>query len=195
MFKFNTYISRPFMKLNGIQMGKNVKLIGLPFIFRFPKASISIGSDCIIRSNFWSNLLGLYQRTIIIAKQEGCIRIGNDVGISGSTLYAWNRISVGDHTRIGANCKILDSDLHPLDMDDRNADNFDAVKTAPVSIGPSCFIGCNCLILKGVTIGEGAVIGAGSVVTKDIPPFAVAAGNPAKVIRINDHDKVKVSKV
>ena len=183
MFKFNTYLPRPLIALNGVKLGKHTKLIGWPFIFRFPKASVEIGENCIIRSNFWSNLLGLYQRTIIIAKREGRIRIGNDVGISGSTVYAWNSIEIGDHTRIGANCKIMDTDMHALDLEDRNADNFDAVKTAPIRIGESCFIGCNSLILKGVTIGEGAVIGAGSVVTRDVPAFAVAAGNPARVIK------------
>lgn len=183
MFKFNTYITRPFIRLNGVRFGANNRLIGWPFIFRFPKASIEIGDGCIIRSNFWSNLLGLYQRTIIIAKRQGKIKIGNNVGISGSTIYAWDSITIGDRTMIGANCKIFDSDLHPLDPADRNSDNFDAVKTAPITIGPDCFIGCNCLILKGVSIGEGAVIGAGSVVTKDIPAFSTAAGNPARIIR------------
>lgn len=183
MFKFNTYMTRPFMKLNGVKFGENNRLIGWPFIFRFPNASIEIGDGCIIRSNFWSNLLGLYQRTIIVAKYKGKIKIGNNVGISGSTIYAWDSITIGDRTMIGANCKILDSDLHPLDPADRNPDNPDAVKTAPVCIGPDCFIGCNCLILKGVTIGEGAVIGAGSVVTKDVPAFSTAAGNPAGIIR------------
>ena len=183
MFKFNTYLERPFYLLNGVKIGKKVKLIGWPCIFRFPGSSIEIGDGCLIRSNFWSNLLGLYQRTIIIAKRGGKIRIGNNVGISGSTVYAWNEIVIGDDTLIGANCKIIDSDLHPIDPEERLSSNTDAVKTAPISIGRNCFIGCNCLILKGVTIGDNCVIGAGSVVTKDIAANTVAAGNPAKAIR------------
>ena len=71
MFKFNTFLERPFFKLNGIIIGKRVKLIGWPFIFRFSGSEIEIGDGCIIRSNFWSNLIGLYQRTIIIAKRGG----------------------------------------------------------------------------------------------------------------------------
>ncbi len=183
MFKLNTYLPRPLFKLNGVKIGKNVKMIGWPCIFRFPGAGIDIGDGCLIRSNFWSNLIGLYQRTIIVAKRGAEISIGKNVGISGSTIYAWDHISIGDNTLIGANCKILDSDLHPLDAEDRNSNNWDAVKTAPISIGANCFIGCNCLILKGVTIGDNSVIGAGSVITKDIPANSVAAGNPAKIIR------------
>ena len=184
MFKFNTFLERPLFKLNGIQMGKGIKLIGWPFIFRFPGSEIKIGNGCIIRSNFWSNLIGLYQRTIIIAKKGGKIRIGKNVGISGATVYAWNHIEIGDNTLIGANCKILDSDLHPIDPENRlKADYADYVKTAPVVIGKNCFIGCNSLILKGVTIGDNSTIGAGSVVTKNIPANVIAAGNPAKVIR------------
>ena len=183
MFKFNTWLERPLFKLNGIKIGKNVKLIGWPCIFRFPGASIEIGDNCLIRSNFWSNLLGLYQRTIIIAKRGGTVKIGKNVGISGSTVYAWDHIEIGDNTLIGANCKLMDTDLHPIQIEDRNENNWDAVKTAPIVIGKNCFIGCNCLILKGVTIGDGCVIGAGSVVTKNIPPYTVAAGNPANVIK------------
>ncbi|MBV8923397.1 DapH/DapD/GlmU-related protein, partial [Bradyrhizobium sp.] len=54
---------------------------------------------------------------------------------------------------------------------------------APVVIADKVWIGFNASILKGVTIGEGAVVGACSVVTRDVPPFAVVAGNPARVIR------------
>ena len=185
MLKFNTFLERPLFKLNGIKIGKRVKLIGWPFIFRFPQSEIEIGDDCIIRSNFWSNLIGLYQRTIIIAKRGGKIIIGKNVGISGATIYAWNHIEIGDNTIIGANCKILDSDLHPVEPENRlKSDYTDYVKTAPIFIGKNCFIGCNTLILKGVAIGDNSTVGAGSVVTKNIPANVIAAGNPAKVIKL-----------
>jgi acetyltransferase-like isoleucine patch superfamily enzyme len=53
----------------------------------------------------------------------------------------------------------------------------------PVKINDRVWIGFNSIILKGVTIGEGGIVGAGSVVTKDVPPYTIVAGNPARVIR------------
>jgi len=57
------------------------------------------------------------------------------------------------------------------------------VVTKQISIADDVWIGANCVVTAGVTIGKHAVIGAGSVVTKDIPPFSVAVGNPARVIK------------
>jgi len=67
---------------------------------------------------------------------------------------------------------------------------MNAISRGDISIGSDVWIGSNVIILSGVTIGDGAVIGAGAVVTKDIPPYAVAAGVPAKVIksRFSDED-------
>ena len=92
MSKVNSYLRRLGLKLNRVTYGKGLKLGGWPLIFRFPQARIKIGRDCGINSNFISNLIGLYQRTIIIARGKGKIRIGDHVGISGTTIYARERI-------------------------------------------------------------------------------------------------------
>ena len=88
----------------------------------------------------------------------------------------------------------MDSDLHPLSAKRRfeDAKNFadgvfpdvyNNIPNAPVKIEDAVWIGVNCTILKGVTIGEGSVVGAGSVVTKNVPPWTIVAGNPARIIR------------
>lgn len=70
---------------------------------------------------------------------------------------------------------ILENNYH------NSADN--AIRTAPVTVEDRVWIGCNVIVLSGVTIGTGSIIAAGSVVTKDVPPHSLVAGNPAKVIR------------
>ena len=143
-----------------------------------------IGDDCIIKSSFLSNLVGLYSRTIIVTRtSDARITIGNNVGISGATIYARKEISVGDNTNIGGNVKILDNDFHPLEVEARLADDKERIGTKPIRIGKNCFIGCNSIILKGTVLGDGCVVGAGAVVSGTFEENSVIAGNPARVIR------------
>ena len=67
----------------------------------------------IINSDFVSNMVGLYQRSIIVARYGGQVSIGSGCGISGSTIYAMQEITIGDNVLIGGNCKIIDNDFHP----------------------------------------------------------------------------------
>jgi len=130
-----------------------------------------------------TNLLGLYQRTIIIARYGGIINIGENTGISGSTIYSMSKISIGDNCIIGANCKIVDNDFHPLDPQKRIAEKFTDIRKKPIQIGNNCFIGMNSIILKGSVIGNNCVIGAGSVVAGIFQDNVIIAGNPAKIIK------------
>ena len=92
-------------------------------IFNKGGAKLVIGDNCVIKSSFLSNLVGLYSRTIIVTRtSEAEIYIGNNVGISGATIYARKGISIGDNTNIGGNVKILDNDFHPIEIEARNAD-------------------------------------------------------------------------
>lgn len=130
-------------------------------------------------------MIDLWQRSVIIARNGGRIKIGDDVSMSGVTIYAFKHIEIGDHTIIGANTKIFDSDFHPIDPQIRLVNEDDKEHTAmkETIIGKNVFIGCNVLILKGVHIGDNSVIGAGSVVSKDVPPDCIAAGNPATIMK------------
>lgn len=168
----------------GIRFGSHLKLQGFPILFSKSRGGIVFGNDVTIKSSFLSNLLGLYQRTVMVARTpEARIVVGDDVGMSGVTIYARDSIQIGSHTRIGANTKIMDNDFHPVDPQLRMACSNKNMGVRPVVIGENVFIGCNCLILKGSKIGDNTTIGAGSVVTGNIPPNCVAAGNPAKVIK------------
>lgn len=182
MFKSNYF--KLFMKFNKIQFGKNLNLYGIPVIFKKKGSQLKIGKNCSIKSSFLSNLIGLNHRAIIVTRtEEAKINIGNNVGISGATIYARKGITIGDNTLIGGNVKILDNDFHPIEIEARNIDDKSMIKSKEVIIGENCFIGCNSIILKGTQIGNGSVVGAGSVVSGKFPENVVIAGNPAKVMR------------
>lgn len=72
-------------------------------------------------------------------------------------------------------------DLYSIKVPSGNLKSFECIK--PVMVGNDVWIGCDVTILDGVKIGDGAVIGAGAIVTKDVPPYAIVAGIPAKIIR------------
>ena len=179
------------MRAMKVKFGKKLLLKGVPVIYNKDGAELSIGDNCTIKSSFLSNLVGLYSRTIIVTRRSGSyIRIGNNVGISGATIYARKGITIGDNTAIGGNCKILDNDFHPIDWETRNqylldpnGGDADVVPAREIWIGKNCFIGCNSIILKGVILGDGCVVGAGSVVTGKFEAGSIIAGNPAKVIK------------
>lgn len=182
MFKSNYF--KLFMKFNKVKFGENLNLYGIPVIFKKNGSQLNIGENCTIKSSFLSNLVGLSQRTIIVSRTEDAkINIGNNVGISGATIYARKSISIGDNTLIGGNVKIFDNDFHPIEVEARNLDKKEKIGTREVIIGKNCFIGCNALILKGTKIGDGSVVGAGSIVCGEFPSGVVIAGNPARVVK------------
>lgn len=172
------------MKVMKIQYRKGLLLKGIPVIFNKKGATMEFGENVVVKSSFLSNLVGLYQRTIIVTRtSEAVIRIGNNVGISGATIYARQKIEIGDNTCIGGNTKILDNDFHPLEIEARNADIKEKIGTKPIKIGKNCFIGCNALILKGTELGDGCVVGAGAVVSGKFEAGSILAGNPARTMR------------
>ena len=178
------FVYKFFYKFLGIKFGKDFSLKGFPIIFASEGASIICGDSVHINSSFFSNLIGLYQRTVIVARTKGArINIGNNVGLSGVTLYARKGITIGDNCRIGANTKILDNDFHPVNPKKRLESSNTNMDVRPIVIGNNVFIGCNSIVLKGAEIGANTTIGAGSVVCGIIPANCVAAGNPAKVIK------------
>lgn len=102
-------------------------------------------------------------------------------------------ITIGNFCSIGPEVLIFGQADHPTDLPSTypfrtllfapEAGNRDAVTRGGVAIGSDVWIGARAMILSGVSIGHGAVIGAGAVVTRDVPPYAIAVGNPARVVR------------
>lgn len=189
--KMNSNWFKLIMKMTKVEFGKNLLLKGVPIIFNKKGASLKIGKNVIIKSSFLSNLVGLYSRTIIVTRSsEAKIVIGDNVGISGATIYARKGIYIGENTCIGGNCKILDNDFHPIEVELRNKLLFDAnggnsnlIPSKEIKIGKNCFLGCNSIILKGTVLGDGCVVGAGAVVAGKFEDNCVIVGNPAKVIK------------
>ncbi len=110
------------------------------------------------------------------------IYIGSHTYINRNTfLDAISSLTIGQNCAIGPECYITD---HDHGLDPAFPPLSQPMVAKPTPIGNSVWIGAHVTILKGVNIGDKAVIGAGSVVTKDIPPRAIAVGVPAKVIKL-----------
>jgi acetyltransferase-like isoleucine patch superfamily enzyme len=158
----------------------------------YPSAKIdNIQEDKLsIKVNNNSHILG----QLLVFAHGGKIEIGRDCYVGEhARLWSAKSIFVGDRVLISHGVNIFDSLTHPIKASERHRQFMEIVKKghpkqinlseAEVVIKDDVWIGAMSTILKGVTIGQGAIIGAGSVVTKDVPPWTIVAGNPAKIIR------------
>lgn len=114
---------------------------------------------------------------IDITERDARLRIGARTYLNRNVqINCATSVSIGDDCAIAWDVLIMDNDAHSIDGH---------YGRRPISIGDHVWIGKGASILKGVTIGEGAIIGLGSVVTRDVPPHSMVAGQPARVIREN----------
>jgi len=128
--------------------------------------------------------------TTFNVEPTGRVSIGEDTQLIGAVFMCAEEIRVGARCVISYNVTIADCDFHPLDLQQRRQDAIanapegdrsarPPLVAKPVVIEDDVWIGIGAIILKGVTIGKGATVAAGSVVAHDVPPGAVASGNPA----------------
>ena len=119
--------------------------------------------------------------TIVQAKlytgKKGRLVVGKNSRLNGVHIDVRDLVSIGENVRIAPYTIILDSDFHDV------RDHFAEGTSKPICIEDDVWIATRATILKGARIGKGAVIAAGAVVTKDVPPYCVAAGVPARVIK------------
>jgi len=186
---FYRYLQRVFhftyLKYHGVetQFG-NVTLLGLPIIRKHKNSKIVIGKGVTLVSTSHGNIAGINHPVILATLSEGAvIELRDRVGISGSSLCAVKRVTMGENSGLGANSSIYDTDFHsPGAWSKKKGGILDAA-AKEVRIGENVWIASNVIVLKGVTVGNGAVIGAGAVVRNDVQEHTLVIGNPATEVR------------
>jgi len=156
-------------------MGKRVQIGALPRINGHTQ--VYVGDD--VR----------FSGALVVTSGRFCdhptLRIGDRAFIGDRVAITCNRqVVIEEDVLIASACRITDYDGHPASLEQRMANALPAAdEIRSVRICRGAWIGQGSLIMKGVTIGEGAIVGAHSVVTHDVPPHAVAAGVPARIVK------------
>lgn len=170
---------------SGATAGAALRCLGQPLIRLHPGARLELGARVTLVSRSVGTALGVSHRVVLRGLAPGArIAIGDDCGLSGTTICAALAVTVGKRCLFGADVLVFDTDFHNHAPEGRRhaAPDWPAISRA-VTIGDDVFIGARAIVTKGVHIGEGAIVAAGSVVVSDVAPRAVVGGNPARRIR------------
>ncbi len=159
-----------------------------------------VGQGRILNPGGARNAVTIGGHTLILGElfvfpHAGRITIGNWVYVgANSRIWSSSAIAIGDRVLISHDVNIHDTDGHPIDAAARHAQtqaifshghphDIATIAARPVAIGNDAWIGFGASVLKGVTIGEGAIIAAKTVVTRDVAPWTIVGGNPARILR------------
>ena len=171
---------------SGVKIGANVKIVNPQYI--------SIGDNVVINDNVTliargeggiaiGNGAALQDRVYLdTERKDGYISVGERVYIgTGTTMFGHVGLEIGDHTLLAQNITVTP---YSHIFDDPEADIFtQGGRVERVTIGRDCYLGMGVCVMYSGSIGDGTVIGAHSTVVKPIPPFSVAVGTPARVIK------------
>ncbi|MGF1643274.1 MAG: acyltransferase [Thiotrichales bacterium] len=174
---FKNYIyNEPVFRTYCSRCGANLRLFdGIPKVFG--AVEIQIG-----------NRVGLEGEMVVAGGKlhpNPTLEIGDDTYLGYKTcIFISDKVSFGNHVLVANEVFFAGYDSHPLDPIRRaNNEPPDARGGGPIRVDDYAWIGSHSIILKNVTIGKGAIVGAGSVVTRDVEPLTVVAGNPARVVK------------
>jgi acetyltransferase-like isoleucine patch superfamily enzyme len=133
---------------------------------------LEVGEGVLLEPNVW-----------ITAPGRARVRIGAGTFLNQGVMVASHElVEIGEHCMLANGCFVSDAS-HRYDDPDRPVPWQGFTSKAPTRIGANCWLGAHVVVTSGVTVGERCVVGAGSVVTHDLPPFSIAAGAPARVLR------------
>lgn len=147
---------------------------------------VSVGDGSLVHAN------------IVMERSGARLSIGSRSFIGKSILSIADSVEIGDDVMISWGATITDHDSHSINFNDRRYDvkgwmrgekSWEHIRISRVVIESKAWIGFNSIILKGVRVGEGSIVAAGAVVTKDVEPWTIVAGNPAKVVKILNADE------
>lgn len=163
------------LKLHGVQF--RFRVLGNSFFIK-NKGKIILGEKVSLHSypdgsSFRTALNTYFPDAVLL--------IGNDCTLNGTVIHCNEQITIGNKCMFGPGTVISDNDSHRVTADP--VERRQKAVSRTVVIKDNVWIGMNCIILKGVTIGENSIIAAGSVVTRDVPSYTLAGGNPAEEIK------------
>jgi acetyltransferase-like isoleucine patch superfamily enzyme len=172
------------LRAHGARVGRGLRVRGPIRLHCHRTGTIRIGERCRIQSGFAGNAVGGGGRMAFWVGRDARLTIGDDAGLSNSTIVCLREVTIGDRVFLGGDSKVYDTDFHSLDAGERSRAGNPGARSAPVVIGSNVFVGGHSILLKGVVLGEAAIVGAGSVVRGRVPAGQLWAGNPAGPVRV-----------
>jgi acetyltransferase-like isoleucine patch superfamily enzyme len=180
----NLLVEFIFLSKKNLFLGEKVKIHGMPIIQISKGAKVILNDNVTINSKNYGYHANMYSPVKLMAdRKNAVIEIGENTRINGACIHAYKKVSIGRNCLIAANVQIIDADGHELSFDNIGNRINTSSKGKSIKIEENVWIGLNAIILPGVTIGTGSVIGSNTVVTKDVPPMVVFAGNPGRIVK------------